>query len=118
MSKISDCCGANNTGNGDTDYAEFGICPRCKEHCDFIDEDDLDDVSIVSANEAQAITANSIKFLTLDEVDAGIRMMAEKGHNFWVNDKKRFTKSLLECLTELGYTIVDSENVQTISVNW
>ena len=40
---ISNCCGAANKSNGDTDYAEFGICPECKEHCEFIDEDSLED---------------------------------------------------------------------------
>ena len=37
---ISSCCGANNTGNGDSDFAEYGICPECGEHCEFIEEDD------------------------------------------------------------------------------
>ena len=39
---ISNCCGAENTGNGDVDFAEFGICPDCKEHCEFeeLGEDD------------------------------------------------------------------------------
>lgn len=37
--KISDCCGAAVDGNED-----YGICPDCKEHCEFIDdEDDLED---------------------------------------------------------------------------
>jgi hypothetical protein len=24
---------------GDTDYEEFGICPDCKEHCEFVEEE-------------------------------------------------------------------------------
>ena len=32
--KISDCCGASADGNED-----YGICPDCKEHCEFNDED-------------------------------------------------------------------------------
>ena len=43
MALISDCCGAANRGNGDNDYGEFGICPECKEHCEFIDEEEPDD---------------------------------------------------------------------------
>lgn len=30
----SDCCGAY------TSMTEYGICPECMEHCDFIDEDE------------------------------------------------------------------------------
>lgn len=36
--KISNCCGA-----GDLMYEDFGICPDCKEHCDFIEEDEDDE---------------------------------------------------------------------------
>jgi hypothetical protein len=32
--KISNCCGA-----GDLVYEDYGICPDCKEHCEFEDED-------------------------------------------------------------------------------
>jgi hypothetical protein len=31
---ISDCCGASANGNED-----YGICPDCKEHCEFYDDD-------------------------------------------------------------------------------
>ena len=31
--KISICCGAS------AEYDEYGICPDCLEHCDFIDEE-------------------------------------------------------------------------------
>lgn len=31
---ISDCCGASADGNED-----YGICPDCKEHCEFIEEE-------------------------------------------------------------------------------
>lgn len=33
--KYSDCCGAA------CSHWEYGICPDCKEHCDFHDEDDF-----------------------------------------------------------------------------
>jgi len=29
---VSSCCGAS-----DIRYEDYGICPDCKEHCDFID---------------------------------------------------------------------------------
>lgn len=32
---ISDCCGAEPRGNGDYDSSDFGICPECKEHCQY-----------------------------------------------------------------------------------
>ena len=33
---ISTCCGA------ETDMTEIGICPECLEHCDWEDEDELE----------------------------------------------------------------------------
>ena len=30
----SDCCGAY------TDMPEYGLCPECMEHCEFIEEED------------------------------------------------------------------------------
>jgi hypothetical protein len=45
---VSNCCGASNRGNGDSDYAEYGICPECKEHCEFVDDDDSGDELKVS----------------------------------------------------------------------
>ena len=30
----SDCCGAW------TDMEEYGICPDCGEHCDFVDDEE------------------------------------------------------------------------------
>ena len=35
--KISTCCGA------ETEYDEIGICPECLEHCDFEDEDEIEE---------------------------------------------------------------------------
>jgi len=35
MTKVSDCCGAANF-----EAEDYGICPACKEHCDFIYEGD------------------------------------------------------------------------------
>lgn len=36
--KISDCCGVPPIGNSD----DYGICPECKEHCDYVN-DNADD---------------------------------------------------------------------------
>lgn len=36
--KISNCCGASNRSNGDSDFEDIGICPECKEHCEFEEE--------------------------------------------------------------------------------
>ena len=38
--KISDCCGAYAT---DPLMLDYGICPDCKDHCEFVDEVDKDD---------------------------------------------------------------------------
>lgn len=38
--KVSDCCSAPATEL----YSEdLGICPECKEHCEFVDPDDDED---------------------------------------------------------------------------
>lgn len=38
---VSSCCGASGI-----EYEDYGICPDCKEHCDFVIEgDDIDDVA-------------------------------------------------------------------------
>lgn len=35
MELVSSCCGVSGF-----EYEDYGICPLCKEHCDFIDLDD------------------------------------------------------------------------------
>lgn len=37
---ISECCGAEVQGNGDSDCSDIGICPECLEHCEFIEIDE------------------------------------------------------------------------------
>ena len=37
---VSSCCGAYPAGNGDMDYEDLGMCSDCKEHCDYIDENE------------------------------------------------------------------------------
>ena len=34
--KVSDCCGAEPQGNRDCDTSDFGICPECHEHCEYV----------------------------------------------------------------------------------
>lgn len=64
--RVSDCCNASPRGNGDCDTSDFGICPECREHCEYIElvcgachgtgevdrteDDDFDDLT----NEADA----------------------------------------------------------------
>lgn len=36
--KVSDCCGVPAYSNGDSDTEDIGICPECKEHCEYIDD--------------------------------------------------------------------------------
>lgn len=38
--KVSDCCGASAT---DPVMLDYGICPDCKDHCEFVDEQDEPD---------------------------------------------------------------------------
>jgi hypothetical protein len=37
--KVSNCCGAMAVSNGDTSTEDYGICPDCKEHCEYVNED-------------------------------------------------------------------------------
>jgi hypothetical protein len=40
---VSSCCGSPNvTIDFDTgvDYEDLGLCPDCKEHCEFVEEED------------------------------------------------------------------------------
>lgn len=40
--QVSDCCGASDrdTGDNDSSYADFGLCPVCKDHCTYVDEEE------------------------------------------------------------------------------
>jgi hypothetical protein len=38
--KLSDCCGVPAYSNGDLDTEDIGICPECKEHCEYIEEEE------------------------------------------------------------------------------
>lgn len=39
--RISNCCGAPAMSNGDCDFEDFGICSDCKEHCEYIEEEEF-----------------------------------------------------------------------------
>jgi DnaJ-class molecular chaperone len=36
MAIVSDCCSAA----GDGLFEDHGICPKCKEHCEYVEDDD------------------------------------------------------------------------------
>lgn len=39
MAKVSSCCGAHNrSAAGGSSYMDTGMCPDCKEHCDWVEE--------------------------------------------------------------------------------
>lgn len=38
--KVSDCCGAEMT---DPVMEDYGICPECQEHCEWVDDEPNDD---------------------------------------------------------------------------
>ena len=40
---VSNCCGAAPISNGDNDSTDFGICPDCGEHCDYIEANEDQD---------------------------------------------------------------------------
>lgn len=41
--KVSDCCGAPAYSNGDSSTEDFGICPDCREHCEYISDDECEE---------------------------------------------------------------------------
>lgn len=43
MGKLSECCGA---AARDPLMIDYGICPECQEHCEFIEEQEPDDDQI------------------------------------------------------------------------
>jgi len=45
--KVSDCCGAapRSIRNGDCSTEDFGLCPECGDHCEYIEEGSDDDAS-------------------------------------------------------------------------
>lgn len=43
---VSNCCGAPAVSNGDCDTQDFGICSDCGEHCEYIDDEQGDDLDI------------------------------------------------------------------------
>lgn len=51
MALISDCCGAEVYSNGDCDTSDFGICPECKEHCEYIDDEEIDETELINNKE-------------------------------------------------------------------
>jgi len=39
--KVSECCGAHDRSiRGDASYEDYGICPDCGDHCDWVEEED------------------------------------------------------------------------------
>lgn len=38
--KVSDCCGVPAYSNGDSDTEDYGICPQCNEHCEYVDDEE------------------------------------------------------------------------------
>ena len=39
---LSSCCGAKPASNGDSDSIDFGLCPDCHDHCEFVDDDEVE----------------------------------------------------------------------------
>lgn len=40
--RVSDCCGAHDGACGidGPDFSDVGICPECREHCEFVEEEE------------------------------------------------------------------------------
>ena len=42
--RVSSCCGAAPVSNGDCDTEDIGICPECHDFCDYVEEEDEEDM--------------------------------------------------------------------------
>lgn len=38
--KVTDCCKALPVSNGDGSTQDYAICPKCGEHCEYVEGDD------------------------------------------------------------------------------
>lgn len=111
--KVSNCCGALNRSNGDTDFEDHGICPDCKEHCEFEDESNSD--LVLTAAEAKAMMPKP-KTITNAEVFSSIEDSAKKyGYDYqWLP----LTQEQQDLLTSLGYQIRWSDSNKEWRVSW
>ena len=48
---ISNCCGAYPKSNGDNDSSDYGICPECGEHCEYVEEETIEEVNQIKPND-------------------------------------------------------------------
>lgn len=39
MAKVSNCCGVRAWSNGDGTLEDYGLCSKCKDHCEYVEED-------------------------------------------------------------------------------
>lgn len=42
--KVSNCCGTPPKHYEDFDTEDFGFCPDCKEHCEYVEVDECGDL--------------------------------------------------------------------------
>lgn len=110
--KVSNCCGASNRSNGDTDFEDHGICPECKEHCEFEEESNSD--LVLTAAEAKDLIPLP-KSLTNAELFSEIEKSAKTGYDYhWLP----LTKCQQSLLTSLGYRIRWSDSNKEWRVSW
>jgi hypothetical protein len=59
----SDCCGASDHSDGDSSFADYGICPDCREYCEFIPCETCGGTGEVKMNEDEILDLkNNIEF--------------------------------------------------------
>ena len=75
MDRVSDCCSAQPVGESE----DMGICPECKEHCEYVgeDEDDIDMHAWFLDHWDQAHS----NYFTEDEIGTWLGYLAFSGYN-------------------------------------
>lgn len=59
--RVSNCCGAYPKGNEDCDDEDRGICSRCREHCEYVDEDDEENYKPMTDRTFLSVATDNIR---------------------------------------------------------
>lgn len=85
---VSDCCGAEPRGNGDSDSSDIGICPDCQDHCEYINPKFTTIVGQLSK------AGKSLGQIEINDTDAGDSEETGIGYEF--TRRKPMDKDVLE----------------------
>lgn len=58
--KVSNCCGVEAYSNGDASTEDYGICPECKEHCEYESVKEISDFKLTGLSKPQSFTCEPL----------------------------------------------------------